>query len=210
MSEWHEGLVDANIVTLKTNACPFGLCEDWVRKTFQKLSGIDERGSLLMFDGEEWTEFPVVIDMSFWENTFRLRPDWKRPRPVKACIRCGGELDAPFDREDKETWICRGCQKPKEQGRWEYCEVSLSDRLGGGRYYGVFNHDGWQSLSDAFSSVGFGGIEFEEAPGHWHMSLQMVAHDGDFQTSSRIENVTGYCLKPATPKRVRFWIEGEK
>lgn len=97
--------------------------------------------------------------------------------------------------------------KPKKQGHWEECEVIIT----GDKPYGYFFYRYKVkdiplrfNLHDAFSMVGFGGIQFEEWPNYWYPNFLFVNKDGIAQdgTDAVLNN------KPATPAKVRFWVEG--
>lgn len=93
-------------------------------------------------------------------------------------------------------------EKKKEQGEWKYREIYKdSNEWWVGNSLGKF-----RPLGQCFSMVGFGGIEFEEWPDEWFMSFHFVDLDGD--PDSQAYTSEKHC-RPATPKRVRFWV-GEK
>lgn len=96
------------------------------------------------------------------------------------------------------------------KGRWEYYDVTEyhNSMLCERKYYGISMwNQGWTTLINAASLVGFGGIEFEERPNQWFMSLQLI----EYGLRNRFLDFCGDIrVKPATPKRVRFWVEEEK
>lgn len=88
-------------------------------------------------------------------------------------------------------------QRPPK-GHWEYCEVEIRhDRVCDyetSEYW--FEREGCGfPLEIAMRHVGFDGFQFEHIDG-WHMTL-MFAEDW----------IDAENRKPATPKRVRFWVE---
>lgn len=93
-------------------------------------------------------------------------------------------------------------QKPepkKEEGHWEYFDI-LEENMN----YFFHNEDNDWKLHKAFSMVGFGGIEFEECSNCWFMGLGLLHGDG---IEHMQYDVRGEEVKPATPKRVRFWMK---
>lgn len=94
-------------------------------------------------------------------------------------------------------------EKPKEKGKGEYATVAKS--IDGERYCFALA-SGVYELCKAFSTVGFGGIEFEELPGEWHMGLRLFGERHGI-VSVDYFGMGSPRLKPATPKRVRFWVE---
>lgn len=93
-------------------------------------------------------------------------------------------------------------EKPeKKEGHWEYCEVYID----AGTYRFALSNGVDHYLFFAFNLSGFGGIEFAERPGEWHTKLMLWNDGGDYLSSAvRADKDT----RPATPKRVRFWVEG--
>ena len=94
----------------------------------------------------------------------------------------------------------------KKEGHWEYCEVKRDyDSNSNLNLYSFSYRKNRRGLYSAQTLVGFGGFEFEEKPGEWHWSLMgwNVIHEA-MQASAWREMDT---VIPATPKRVRFWVE---
>lgn len=89
-------------------------------------------------------------------------------------------------------------QRSAKQGRWEYCDIIKNHN---GLEWEFVRYEHTMGLYRAFNQVGFGGIEFEEWPDRWFWKLVGKTTDGRVVDVSQIEEA-----KPATPKRVRFWI----
>lgn len=89
-----------------------------------------------------------------------------------------------------------GWQRPekKTQGNWEECEIKIRHIGSEGGWYFFQCRKGTFDLVNAFSMVGFGGIQFEGDNPSYYYGF------GDCYSGDR--------QKPATPKRVRFWVEG--
>lgn len=116
---------------------------------------------------------------------------------------------------DKIINFCPWCGKqlggqkpePKKEGHWECIDIEIWHNMIHGYAVGEYRFMrggiGFH-LFEAYSMVGFGGIEFEECPNCWFMGLGLLHGDGieHMQYDVREEKV-----KPATPKRVRFWVE---
>ena len=174
---WHDKIEADQIIWLKENAIPFGLCTEWKREALHSIHA-EDIGVLQVYDSPSgWMPFPNDRAFGAKAATYRLNPDWKRPE-----------------------------EKPeKKEGHWEYCEVKTdaSDDV-----YSFSYKDLTWTLNYAQSFVGFGGIEFEEKPDiwccslmHWTSALQLLA------TGVEVVTDEGKGARPATPKRVRFWVE---
>lgn len=82
--------------------------------------------------------------------------------------------------------------EPEKESHWEECEIITSgwgrDEYANRYLFEFHNH--YFNLEEAFAIVGFGGIQFKEWPGDWYVTLQSNIDDS-----------------PATPIKVRFWVE---
>jgi hypothetical protein len=89
----------------------------------------------------------------------------------------------------------------KKQGRWEYCDVIPGEYISE-KSWDFIRHKNTFGLAVAFFMRGFGGIEFKEQQGRFWDVLMGVDKDGYLVVLS-----SEYCIYPATPHRVRFWVE---
>jgi hypothetical protein len=82
----------------------------------------------------------------------------------------------------------------KKEGHWEYCEVYIDAGT-----YRFTRSDGVDFLLHfALNVPGFGGIEFAERPDIWCCGLMLGVEGAKADVKD---------ARPATPKRVRFWVE---
>lgn len=79
--EWYEGVSDEQIAQLKNNKQVLGLCPDMVRDRMKEIP----RNDLQYYSrSRAWKECATSFDRAPYPNdTYRLRPDWERPKPEK-------------------------------------------------------------------------------------------------------------------------------
>lgn len=183
---WWDNLSDEQITMLKLNKLPLCYSPKPIIDSFGLIPSEDLE--MLNLIGN-WRK--CVFSGLSGGACYRLRPDWTRP---------GRQVEyAPYGA--KEIWD--GADPAKKNGHWEYCEIEV-------RHYKTCGYETSEycferentgfKLYEAFSMVGFGGIEFEEDPGNWFYYL--VAK----------RNILALCTadekdKPGTPSGVRFWVQ---
>lgn len=174
---WYDELLEYQFDWLRNNKTPFGLCNEWKQAVFREMQKEKEKG-MQSYYPDYW------VDCGEWGaiykgSTYRLNPDWRRPE------------------EQPE-------QPEKKEGRWEYCEV-YNDA---GAYRFTLSNGVDHYLFFAFNLSGFGGIEFEEKPDIWCCGLMLWV--SAFQLlAAGVEGAKADVkdARPATPKRVRFWVD---
>lgn len=109
---------------------------------------------------------------------FRLNPDWQRPAPEA------------------------------KSGRWESCEVVINCIDRDYPVWGFYRGDSEFNLNDAFSMLGFAGIEYAEWPGVIYRSFPMSQ---EISSGYPIRNTSllRECERPAIPAKVWFYVERE-
>jgi len=187
---WYENLSNAQILELKDNIRPLMFCPEWMQEAFK--FGVQCDGEYLDYEGK-WNRVMAFAPTFFNSDgtVLRLRQFWQLPEP-----------------------------EPK-QGHWEECEIKTGARPSSDYIPFKLLHDYyWFSrqaksvdgirrfvaydLHQAFSMVGFGGIQFEEVTGYWYTGLRFRSNDGLIEIAS--DAILNH--KPAIPKEVRFWVEG--
>lgn len=229
MTLWHEKLSDDDIQALKDNEKPFALLSNWQQEALDAME-IEDRERVNVHGWIAESGHPT----RYGDITYRLRPDWKRPEKeqpkepkkepeteqVRHLLTTGtdqlSDEEIELMIEALQKILDERKEKPKEQGHWEYWEIHKyrNSMMSLKTYYGIpLGDQGWTTLAQISSLVGFGGIEFEELPGEWHMGLILLDLGDDYPDKISVVDRFGMGsprYKPATPKRVRFWAEGEK
>lgn len=156
-------------------------------KTVFGLLDTEDRNILVKAAGQDLVEHYTLLDWRLKlscdlisSSCYRIKPDFKKPEPEK------------------------------QKGRWEYYNI-FKDFFSAHNYAFRRKSSEWK-IHYAFSMIGFGGIEFKENPGRWYMYLPLITQN----IAQNIGLTSPYCAeseqsyKPATPLRVRFWVEGEE
>lgn len=125
---------------------------------------------------------------------------WKR-KPETLCI---------VERLDRTYRLRPDWNRPEKtkQGRWEYCEVFVTPTEIGFTRQGMSYHFMCDEIEFGLAAreniVGFGGIEFKEEPGKFYGEIMGVNASGETVYLDSLD-----CVRPATPNRVRFFVEGK-
>jgi hypothetical protein len=216
-NNWWEELRPYDIDPFKTNGIAHGLLTGWRKSVFESIP----MGDIMRWNGREW----VHMDPSFHyckEYTYRLRPDWEPPKYVnyntgvgafepmryirdfteKQNTLLGHPANVVSVKDDGET---KKEEEKKEErltsiAEWHYYEVF---KVGTFYYFTIDNTN--FNLQEIFGIVGFGGFEFKEIPGRWFMNLVYKKNE-DYLL--RCDGESKDRAMPATPSRVRFWVEG--
>lgn len=174
--EWWKELNDEQIMRLKDNYMPAMMLTPWAWEAFKSME--KENRQTLLSDGRWVGHCSTSIIPG---EIHRLRQDWQRPETKWSAIL-----------EDAK-------KKVYQQGHWKEREIYNI-----GETYKFELHGSSFFLENAFSMVGFGGIQFEDEGG-WFFYLMSDWGLDQYSTDGHLYDEPG---KPAVPKKVRFWVEG--
>lgn len=171
---WYDDLDDEQINQLKNNWSVFCMLTPWAEMAFRLMPKQDRQ--VLTLDGR-WIGSSCDFDQP--GQVYRLHPDWQRPEPEKKghweeCdVRTGPKPDPGFVDFGEPCfptyWFSRQVvdeSSPRMQRFVDY------------------------DLHQAFSMVGFGGIQFKELSDEFFYECGLEEKG-----------------KPRTPAKVRFWVE---
>jgi len=115
---------------------------------------------------------------------------------------CARNPESPWDKKDNYSPAEE--KKAEPEGEWEICDVTRDTDCSGVLCWcfkrAASGKRRW-GIEWCVGMVGFGGIEYKEAHGDWYVGAGLFFKEDGLPLSF----ICQPGMRPATPKRVRFW-----